>query len=184
MAIVFDSKKVVRFLGATVVCLIIANMVGVISKYYFGFSRIALFELDREANVPTLYSSVTLLLCASLLAVIGVAKKRQGKREYLYWLVLALIFLFLSVDETAGLHERMISPLRAALHTSGILYFAWVVPYGILLLIMTGIYFRFIFSLAVWFRYLIVFAGFLYIAGAFGGELVGGYWTELHGQEI
>lgn len=183
MTIVFDPKKVIRVLGATVVCLIIANMVGVVSKYYFGSSRIALFELDREANIPTLYSSVAILLCASLLAVIAIAKKRQEKREYLYWMVLALAFLFLSVDETAGLHERLISPLRAALHTSGVLYFAWVVPYGILLIIMAGMYFRFLFSLPVRFRYLIILAGFLYIAGALGGELVGGYWTELYGQE-
>lgn len=111
MTIVFIPKKVVRFLGAIVVCLIIANMVGIVSKYYFGSSRIALFELDREANIPTLYSSVTILLCAGLLAVIAVAEKRQQRRQYIYWLVLALTFLFLSIDETAGLHERMIIDL-------------------------------------------------------------------------
>ncbi len=183
MAIVFDPKKTIRFLGTIIMCLIMANMVGIVSKYYFGYSRIALFELDREANIPTLYSSVTILLCAGLLAVIAIAKKRQEEREYLYWAVLAISFLFLAVDETAGLHERLISPLRTALHTSGVLYFAWVIPYGILLIIMIGIYFRFLFSLPVRFRYSIIFAGLLYVGGALGGELIGGYWTESYGQE-
>jgi hypothetical protein len=140
-------------------------MVGMVSKYYFGYSRIALFDLDREQNVPTLYSSATLLLSAGLLAMIAIARKRQKKGDSLYWVGLAIIFLFLSVDETAGLHERLIKPLRSGLHTSGILFYAWVIPYGIFLIAMVLVYLRFLFSLAVRFRYLIVFAGILYVAG-------------------
>ncbi len=183
MTITYEPKKVAVFLGILIVCLIMANMVGIVSKYYFGDSRIALFDLDREENVPTLYSSSTLLLCAGLLAVIATARKRQGRGDYLYWAGLAVVFLFLSIDETAGLHERLIKPLRSALHTSGILFYAWVIPYGIFLIAMMLIYLRFLFSLAVRFRYLIIFAGILYVAGALGGELIGGYWVELHGVE-
>jgi hypothetical protein len=181
--ITFEPKKVAVFLGVIIICLSLANFAGIFSKFYLGSSRIALFELDREANIPTLYSSVTILICAGLLAMIASARKRLQKRDYLYWVGLAIVFLFLSADETAGIHERMISPLRSALHTSGILYFAWVIPYGILLIGMMVIYFRFLFTLPVRFRYLIIFAAILYIGGALGGELLGGYWTERYGQE-
>lgn len=183
MTITFEPKKVVVFLGTIIICLIVANMVGIVSYYYFGSHRIALFDLDKEANIPTLYSSVTLLLCAGLLTFIATARKRQAKREYLYWAGLVVIFLFLSVDETAGLHENLIRPLRTALNTSGVLYFAWVIPYGIFAIAMMIIYSRFLFSLAVRIRYLIIFAGLLYVAGALGGEIIGGPWAELHGQE-
>jgi hypothetical protein len=183
MTISFQPKQITVFLGVIVIGLIAANFVGIFSKFYLGSSRIALFELDREANIPTFYQSVTILLCAGLLAGITIAKKKAGTREYLYWAGLALIFLFLSVDETAGIHERLINPLRNALHTSGILFFAWVIPYGILLIVMMAFYFRFLFSLPVRSRYWIIFAGILYIAGALGGELLGGFWAGLHGQE-
>ena len=183
MIITFEPKKVVVFLGTIVICLIAANMVGIISMYYFGSHRIALFNLDREGNIPTLYSSVTLLLCAGLLAVIATARKRQKKREYIYWLGLAIIFLFLAVDDGAAIHENIIRPLRNALNTSGVLYFAWVIPYGIFVIAIGIIYLRFLFSLPVRFRNLIIFAGILFVGGALGFELIGGKWTELYGQE-
>src|SRR5215208_5096619 len=112
MTITYEPKKITFFLGTILIFLFIANMAGIISKHYFGYSRMILFDLDKEANVPTLYSSVTILFCAGLLALIAGARKKGGKRDYLYWAGLAVIFLFLSVDETAGLHERLIKPLR------------------------------------------------------------------------
>jgi hypothetical protein len=183
MTITFEPRKVAFFLGVIVLLLIAGNFAGIFSKFYLGSSRIALFELDREANIPTLYQTVTIMLCAALLAVIAIARKRENKREYLYWAGLAAVFLFLSADETAGMHERMIEPLRNALNTSGVLYFAWVIPYGILLVAMMVIYSRFLFSLPLRFRYLIILAAILYVTGALGFELIGGQWTDLHGQE-
>lgn len=183
MTITFEPKKVAVFLGLIIICLIAANMVGIVSKYYFGSHRIALFNLDKEGNIPTLYSSVATLLCAGLLAVIAVTRKRQGKREYLYWAGLAIIFLYLSLDDGAAIHENIIRPLRDALHTSGVLYFAWVIPYGIFVIAVGVIYLRFLFSLPVRTRFLIISAGILFVGGALGFELIGGYWTERYGEQ-
>jgi hypothetical protein len=183
MTITFVPKRVVTVLGTIIIFLIVANIVGIVSHFYFGSHRIALFNLDREGNIPTLFSSVTTLLCAGLLAVIATARKRQEKREYLYWAGLAIIFLFLAVDDGAAIHENIIRPLRTALHTSGVLYFAWVIPYGILVIAVGLIYLRFLFTLTVKTRYMIILAGILYVGGALGFELIGGYWTTLYGQE-
>jgi hypothetical protein len=183
MTITFEPKKVVTVLGAIVIFLILANMVGIVSKYFFGSHRIGLFDIDREGNIPTLYSAVTELLCAGLLAIIATARKRQEKRDYLYWAGLAIIFLFLAIDDGVALHENIIRPLRTALHTSGVLYFAWVIPYGIFVIILALIYLRFLFSLPVRTRYMIILAGLIYVGGAAGFEMIGGKWTELHGQE-
>ena len=165
------------------ICLIVANSLGMVSKYYLGSHRVALLNLDEEANIPTLYSSVTILLCAGLLAIIAAARKKQEKREYLYWAGLAIIFLFLALDESATLHEEIIRPLRNALNTSGVLYFAWVIPYGIFTIILMLIYLRFLISLPSRIRYLIILAGILYVAGALGGELIGGHWFGKYGPE-
>lgn len=183
MNITFEPKKVVTFLGAIVIFLIVANFVGIVSKYYLGSHRIALFNLDGEGNIPTLYSSAMEALCAGLLAIIAVAKKRQEKREYLYWAGLAITFLFIAADDGAAIHENIIRPLRNALHTSGVLFYAWVIPYGILVIAIGLIYLRFLFSLNVRIRYLIILAAILFVGGAIGVEMIGGQWVELYGQE-
>ena len=92
-----------------------------------------------EANVPTLYSSVALLSSSMLLAFIALAHKRNGSSS-LPWVGLALVFLFLSVDEIASIHEKLGGPVRELLGTSGLLYFAWFIPYGIALLVFVAIY--------------------------------------------
>ena len=183
MNITFTPKKVAVFLGAIVICLIVANMVGIVSYFYLGSHRFNIFNLDEEGNIPTLYAAVTTLLSAGLLAVIATARKRQEKRDYLYWAGMAIIFFYLAVDDGVALHENIIRPLRDALHTSGALYFAWVIPYGVFVIVIGLIYLRFLFSLPSRVRYLIIFAGILYVGGALGFELIGGYWTELYGQE-
>lgn len=183
MNITFEPKKVVIFLGAIIICLIVANMMGILSKYYFGSHRFALFNLDSEGNIPTLYSSGAELLCAGLLTIIAIARKRQEKREYLYWVGLAVVFLYIAVDDGAAIHENIIRPLRTALHTSGFLYFAWVIPFGIFVTVLALIYSRFIFSLPVRTRAMIILAGLIYVGGALGLEMIGGKWATLYGQE-
>lgn len=183
MNITFEPRKVATFLSAIVIFLIIANSVGMVSKYYFGSHRIALFNLDGEGNIPTLFSSGAELLCAGLLAIIATARKRQNKREYLYWAGLSIIFLFIAVDDGAALHEKIIRPLRNALNTSGALYYAWVIPYGMLVIAVGLIYFRFLFSLSVRMRYLFILAATLFVGGALGVEMIGGAWFERFGHE-
>jgi hypothetical protein len=65
-----------------------------------------LFSLDNEPTIPGWYASAKLLLLAALLAVlsnsIGLAS-RQGKGL----LAAAFIFLVMSCDEAAAVHERV-----------------------------------------------------------------------------
>lgn len=183
MTITLEPKKVTIFLAGIMVCLIAANVAGMVSSYYFGFSRLNVFNLDREGNIPTFFSAVTLLFCGLLLALIALNWRRRQAGMHRYWTGLAGVFIFLSVDEAAALHERLTSPLRLALNTSGVLYYAWLIPYGILLLPIALVYVRFLRWLPARIRWLIVLAGCMYVAGAIGGELVGGYWDELYGEE-
>src|SRR5256885_4802293 len=87
-----------------------------------------LFDLDAEANIPTWFSSALLLMCAMLLAANAAAKWKTRDRYTIHWIVLSVIFLYLSVDETAIIHEMSIKPLRSMLHPTGLLYEAWIIP--------------------------------------------------------
>jgi len=64
-----------------------------------------LFDLDMEQNLPTWVSSMQLFsvaLCGSLLGHL------EAGRARLAWLIFASVFLFLSLDEHALLHEELV----------------------------------------------------------------------------
>lgn len=149
---------------------------------YRGLMEIAArFDLDHEINIPTWYSSMALMGCALLLAMIAVARKQAGARYVIHWGLLALIFAYLSVDETAVLHEILNVPFRRRLGTHGFLHFAWVIPASVCVCAFAVAYAKFLLHLprktARWF----IFAGALYVGGALGVELIGGACADWYG---
>ena len=86
-------------------------------------SYVRLFILSGEANIPSWYASSTLLLCSILLAMIACGKKRAGDSYLMHWSALSVIFLFLSLDEAAMIHEMTIKPLQTHFNASGFLYY-------------------------------------------------------------
>lgn len=133
-----------------------------------------LFHLDYESNLPTYYSIITLFFSSYLLSVIYLAKRRENDRMAKYWLGLAIIFLLLSLDEAASIHEMSIDPVRNALGTSGIFFFAWVIPALILLAVFAVVYLRFLFVLPRWTRIRFILAGLIFVSGAVVMEMVAG----------
>jgi len=125
-----------------------------------------------------------LLLSACLLYIITEARKKKNEGDYKYWAGLAAVFLFLSVDEAASIHELLIDPIRATLHTSGVLYISWVIPYAIILLVLTLLYAKFVFlRIPRRIRNQFIISGIIYVTGALGFELIGGHLFEMHLQE-
>jgi hypothetical protein len=143
---------------------------------------IALLAVDAEANIPAWFSSSILLLCSVLLGVITYTVKRAGDRYSLYWGVLSIVFVLMSLDEQVSIHERLVEPLRSLLDTGGLLYFAWVIPGGAFVIIFGLVYTRFLFNLPVTIRRLFVAAGALYVSGSLGLEMIGGLVSDLRGQ--
>lgn len=134
---------------------------------------VRLVDLDQENNLPTWLSSTNLLISAILAAFITKAKQAQRDAYTLYWLGLCLVFLYLSVDEAASLHEAPNDRLRHVLGTSGgALFAAWVIPAMAVVSIFAGLYLRFLFSLPRRIQALIVLAGMLYVLGAVGFEML------------
>jgi hypothetical protein len=164
-------------LGFVVLCLTLASIAGTLSTYFLGHGKVLglvqAFDLDKEGNIPTWYAASTLLVCSILLATIAQAKKTQGALYTLYWRVLALIFLCLSLDEAAEIHELWGPLLRSELDVKGFLYFAWVIPGGAFALIVFLFYLRFLAALPPRTRYLFLIAGIVYVGGAIGMETVG-----------
>lgn len=92
-------------------------------------SLVELFNLDIERNIPTFYSTLLLLISASLLMVITKHVKANSRDHLLQWTALTIGFLFLSYDEAFSLHERLVAPMREiiGMKSLGVFHFAWVV---------------------------------------------------------
>lgn len=111
-----------------------------------------LFELDEENNLPTWFSSFLLLNNAVVLFVAST----QAKQHQTQWLILAIGFLLLSVDEVAGLHETF----HTAIDTNWTIYAAILV--GIIGLALIP----FLLALPRQIAILFVLSGTLYLSGA------------------
>jgi hypothetical protein len=185
--ITVKPKQVVICLGIITALLVLADVAGQLTRYLTRhdtvYGLIAKFDLDDENNVPTYFSSAILLLSAFLLGMIAVFKKWQNDLYARHWKILALIFLFLSLDETASFHEKLTQPVRKLFDAKGLLYYAWVIPAILLLVVLAVSYLRFYLRLPPETKRHFFLAAVLYIGGAVGFELVGGYYAELHGEK-
>ena len=128
-----------------------------------------LFEflnVNHEGNFPTWLSSTLLTLNGLGLLVIAYIKRQMAQPYFLNWLVLGIIFFFLSLDETASLHESSISTLRDVLGTGGFLYYAWIIPAAILVVVLGLLYLPFLFHLPRYIQKVFSTAAALYLSGA------------------
>jgi len=185
MSLEIEPKGILKKLLCFIMVLVLLNILGLISKFYFDYDYIyglvPLFDFDTEKNIPTFYSAVALLFASFLLFFITVVRKKN-ELTYIGWSGLAVIFLFLSIDEITSLHERLIRPVREMLDTSGLLFSAWVIPYGLAVLFFVAVYFKFLMRLPKQVMFLFVVSGGIYVSGALGLELLEGYYYDQHGE--
>ena len=189
--IYISRKKISRILLVVVGILFLAGLVSNVLQLLsvhgslltqIKKSYIRLFSLDLEANIPTWFSSCLLFLCSALLTLIAVAVRTTKGRYFFHWGMLSAIFLYMSLDETAIIHEMAIKPVRALLHTTGYLYYAWVIPAGVILIILGVVYLKFLADLPSSIRWLFVTAGVVYVGGLMGLESVTGRLAERYGE--
>ena len=150
------------------------------SRQTFGF--IQLFDLNEESNVPTWFSSILLVSCAVMLALIAHAKRSAGDRWVRCWFGLSAIFWFMSMDETATIHERTIRPLHDLFDLGPVLTNAWVLIAWPLLIVFLMLYARFLLELPRRTRWLFCFSGLIYVAGVTGVELLSGLMKYNYGS--
>ena len=163
-----------------------AHLAGQVAKYAFGagdtwFARLTYF--NAEMNLPTWYSTAALLAAAAILGLVWRRARSLDDRYAAHWVALAAIFLGLSIDETAALHERADTVLHDVLRTSGVLYYAWVVPALGFVAALGVAYLRFLRDLPPRTRTLFIVAAAVYVGGAVGMELLEGRQFEANGLD-
>jgi hypothetical protein len=109
-----SEKKTFWTLMIITICLIGIHSCIVISPLFLA-REIPLFIVDRfnlnaEANLPTWYSTILLFLVSLVSYLIYRLGLRIPKEKWFpknLWLLMSLVYLFLSIDEAAQLHEIM-----------------------------------------------------------------------------
>jgi hypothetical protein len=100
----FNPKKIL-------LCLIFFEIIlaglYLIDSFLLPNITLEIFDLDGEANIPAWFSSVQLLLIG---VVFFIKHLQTGKGDYsnpIFFLIICLGFIFLSVDEMASIHEKI-----------------------------------------------------------------------------
>ena len=106
----------------------------------------------------------------------------QGKnRSGLAWFLLSVIFLVLSLDEVAMLHEWLSAYLSARMDNSGVFYFAWTLPALVVCVAGLICFVPFILSFKGLDRVVLIASAVVFLSGAIGMEMLGGAEAQAAG---
>ncbi len=137
------------------------------------------FSLSVEGNFPTWYAALLLAGCGFVLWAIAAGARQTAAPFQRHWTFLGAVFLYMSLDEAVELHEH----LGEIVELHGVLFFSWVVPAAVIVLLLGIAYLRFLKHLPVKTRWRFIWAGTLYIGGALVLELPLGFWAERAGRD-
>ena len=166
-------RSVRNLLMAITAGFLVAHCVVQVGIYGFGAEKHWLdsLNMDRELNLPTLFSSLLLLISALLMQRLGHNSNPDAADD---WRLLSKIFIFLALDEALQIHEILIIPgLRHQVHPA--LASTWVVPYAALALIMLWKFRSFLGSIPRATATGLLRSGAVYVGGAIGMEMIGSF---------
>lgn len=178
----------VFFVGMPVL-LILLSIPSILAKEYVdaGWARAYTFYFDvnGEDNFPTFYAGLSLLLCAGVLAGIGADRGRRREAYSVHWVLLGVIFLYLSLDEVFQIHEMTSGPLNERFDFTGVLWDSWIVIWGPAALIVGFAFTGFLRHLPRDTAIRFVVSGALYVWGAVGMEMISAnYGFQRHAQGL
>ncbi len=127
-----------------------------------------LFDVDEEDSIPTRYSSSALICASVLVFLISLRKRADHDKWASYWFSIGIALLVLSLDEIAGLHET----LNTAIEMS------WTIPALGLLIVIGGMYVRFMWHLPAQTLLLFLAAAAIFLTGAVGVEFATDWYDE------
>lgn len=189
MHFVFHRKKIIRTLTFILCVIFVLSILTKISTFVFGHGYLYGFlpklDMDKETNIPTIFSVLLLFVASLLFYVLSLIPeelptlKQEQHKKYRF---LSFLFLYLTFDEGSALHELLINPLRDRFQLTGIFRFSWVIVGVLLVGLLTLNFYKFIFSRPAYMKKGFILAAVLYIGGALGIEMVGGYYSSLYGE--
>lgn len=162
-----------RWLSLITAALLAAHLITQVGIYGFGADKhwLDVLNMDRELNLPTLFSALLLLTSSVLLRRLSQAPGSEAAAD---WTLLSRIFVFLALDESLQIHEILILPgLRHQVHPA--LASTWVIPYGLIALGLLWRLRHFLRALPSTTSKRFLRSGSVYVLGSLGMEMVGSF---------
>ncbi|MCP3995445.1 MAG: hypothetical protein GY722_10325 [bacterium] len=178
------GRRLITALVSVAAGLVAINVVYFVVRFGLGHESVRVpqfFNLNNEENLPASLSGSMLAIVALLSLAIGLLRRRRRASESVLWFVLAAGLFYFCIDELTQIHEQLSEPMRDTFGLTGIFYFAWVVPAIVVLAALLPIAVKFTRRLEPQVRSLFILATILYVGGAIGVEMVGGYIAESRG---
>ena len=183
-AIRIGPRRVVLVLATIATLLLMGHLALLLIATTTGhdhiFGLVPLFDLNHENNVPNFFSGSLFLLNAVLVWLVSQLPTLTHRSKV--WVSLAAVFVFLSYDELFGVHEQLTRPMREALHTTGFLYYPWIIAYVAPLLAVIAWFFPTWRTLEAVARTRLLVAAALYLLGVIVMEMIGGAYDEAFGR--
>lgn len=183
--------SVVKFLGFAAGSLLLIHIVLQFMYHVLGVQVMdtlrGRFDVDNEISIPTWFSQLLLLIPGVLALVIFRLEHHHNRIISIYWLLLGALFLFLSLDEGAMLHEAFITKFREQTVDTGATGWAihtWLIPIGGILLLLMVPFVRFVRHLPKRTAVLLAIGLSIFVFGAIIYETLGliyahpGFWYQ------
>ena len=140
-----------------------------------------LFRLDGETNIPSAFSAMMLFSVAVQMFTAGGRERHLRRPTAWGWTLLGVIFIYLGIDEIFGLHEAFIYASFLP-RFDAFFHFRWVILGIALVVIVATVFFPFLLRLPRITAIRLFLAGAVYVTGALGFEMIGGYISEHFGE--
>ena len=144
-----------------------------------------LFNMDMESNIPTWFQAAILLSSSFLAAWTALTYSKEEKKVRNFWFFVSVILMYLSIDEISILHERVRMPSNIEISFGALTlpaHFVWVIPGIVAVLIVGSLIIKPLFMIDKATRMRLFLAGFIYVAGAIGCEIIGASIWETSGK--
>ncbi len=177
---IFEKNRILKILITIDLSLLILYLIS--NQFLVGISGTIShwFDFDSESTIPAWFSSsqLSILFLLSLIYSTMVKDKLLSR----FYLLLSFIFLFLSADEAASIHEGLSQISKKVSVNSPFpdAHGIWIFIYPTILLIISYIFRRSIFA---FFnekvgRTIFVIGAFVFVTGGVGFEIAGYYIVQ------
>jgi hypothetical protein len=172
-------NKLPLVLQITFILLIAANLARIVITHITGHDSMGgilpLVDVNRENSLPTWFSTINLFMSAILLFSIYGWKKQQKSPDRVYWLYLAIVFLLLSADESASIHEIMGIMMDKTSISVNWIYYSWLIPGIFIALALFVFLIKFYLRLPRRYQILFGLSAALLFGGVFVMEFIDGF---------
>lgn len=177
-------KLIWKLALATAALSALGIMVEILAGHHETHGWLVVFDLDKEWNVPTIFSAFLLFAASGLLTLIAAERHRVRASGFRHWMALAVIFCFLGFDELFSIHNSAKHLVPVWFKHIGLFNLRWDlrwvvigIPFTLAIVIL---FVPLVLRLSRRTACGIVIAGMVYVGAALGVEMIGGWWIGRH----